>query len=212
MYKRQDNAHVTNHIKLAIADASDHVYDANVFLQQGSFELDCCSGKDCPDDPELSKTCFADTPPFYVVVKRTFEDLGRQGSGCQPIILKHPDCTDCCNDQDPDCNDAALDLETRVCPLLASRVDWSQSTGSELVYEMCCADDDNCEGDKWTYHQRLLYPDGTCPRDPPECFDCLPLGTGIDLPAPLVVGGLALAGLGLIAAGMVVRRRTPNAA
>jgi hypothetical protein len=206
------NAMATNHIKLAIADASDSILDANVFLQQGSLVVDCCIGKNCPDDPEASKTCFPDTPPFYVVVNRTFEDLSRRGSGCQPIILKHPDCTDCCNDQDPACMDAALDLETRVCPMLASRVDWSQSTGSELVYEMCCDDAPNCKGDKWTYHERMLYPDGSCPRDPATCFDCLPPGTGIDLPAPLIVGGLALAGMGLMAAGLVVRRRAPNVA
>ena len=46
----------------------------------------------CPDDPELSKDCYPDTPPFYVVINRSVEDLDRTGSGCQPIILNHPNC------------------------------------------------------------------------------------------------------------------------
>jgi hypothetical protein len=39
-------------------------------------------------------------------------------------------------------------------------------------------------------------------------YDGLPPGTGIDLPAPVIIGGLALMGGGLLAAGVLVRRRT----
>jgi len=209
------NPTALNHVKLAIADASDFIYDANVFLEQGSFEPvpDCCAGKNCPDDPELSKECVPSAPPFYVVVNREFEDLTRPGTGCQPIILKHPDCKDCCNSQDAACLDAQKDLETRVCPLLASRVDWSQSTGTEIVYEMCCGSPEDCKG-KWYYHVRLLKRDGTCPIDPENeaCFECLPPGTGIDLPAPLIVAGLAVIGIVLLAAALLVRRRSRKAA
>jgi hypothetical protein len=38
--------------------------------------------------------------------------------------------------------------------------------------------------------------------------DGLPPGTGIDLPAPVIVAGLAALGAGLLAAGLVLRRRT----
>ena len=205
------NANQTNHVKLAIADASDHIYDANVFLKEGSFGPDCCTDENCPDDPELSKNCNPTAPPFYVVVNRQFEDLGRAGTGCQPIILKNPDCNDCCNLQDPACQTAEKDLQTRVCPVLASRVNWSKSTGTEVVYQMCCGSSVACDG-KWLFRIRLLQPDGTCPIDPDNsgCYNCLPPGTGVDLPAPLVIGGLAAVGLALLAAAMVVRRRQPK--
>jgi hypothetical protein len=42
--------------------------------------------------------------------------------------------------------------------------------------------------------------------------DGLPPGTGIDLPAPVIVGGLAVIGAGLLAAGILVRRRTLHTA
>jgi hypothetical protein len=201
-------ANQTNHVKLAIADASDHVLDSNVFLKEGSFAPDCCAGANCPDDPELSKDCYPTAPPFYVVMNRQFEDLTRAGTGCQPIILNHPDCEDCCNLQDPACQAAEDDLQTRACPVLASRVDWSNSTGTEIVYQMCCGSSAACEG-KWFYRIRLLQEDGTCPIDPDNsgCYDCLPPGTGIDLPAPFIIGGLAAIGAALLAAGVVVRRR-----
>jgi len=35
----------------------------------------------------------------------------------------------------------------------------------------------------------------------------LPPGTGIDLPAPVIIGGLVVLGLALISVGMVMRRR-----
>jgi hypothetical protein len=206
-------ANQANHVKLAIADASDHIYDANVFLKEGSFVPDCCTDATCPDDPELSKDCDPSAPPFYVVVNRQFEDLTRAGTGCQPIILKHPGCEDCCNSQDPACLAAEKDLQTRVCPVLASRVDWSKSTGTEVVYQMCCGSSDACDG-KWFFRIRLLQKDGTCPIDPDNssCYDCLPPGTGIDLPAPFIVGGLAAIGVALLAAAWAVRRRAPKTA
>jgi hypothetical protein len=36
----------------------------------------------------------------------------------------------------------------------------------------------------------------------------LPPGTGIDLPAPVILGGLVAIGAVLLAAGLLVRRRT----
>jgi hypothetical protein len=162
----------------------------------------------CPDDPNVP--CVSETPPFYVVVNRTFEDLTRTGSGCQPIILNHPDCKDCCGETEA-CGAANFDLETNVCPLLADRVEWPVN-GQEptvIVYQMCC----DCTGDatgEWRYRVRLLHADGTCPIDEqnPGCYEDLPPGTGIDLPTPLIVGGLAVMGVALLATGMVVRRRS----
>jgi hypothetical protein len=161
----------------------------------------------CPDDPNIP--CVSETPPFYVVINRSFEDLTRTGSGCQPIILNHPDIVDCCGES------AALaaanfDVETNVCPLLADRVTWpvNGDTPTVIVYQMCC--DCSTTTDEWRYRVRLLQPDGTCPIDPqnPGCYEGLPPGTGIDLPAPLIVGGLALLGVALVTTGMVVRRRS----
>jgi hypothetical protein len=40
----------------------------------------------------------------------------------------------------------------------------------------------------------------------------LPPDTGIDLPAPIIVGGLALLGAALLAVGTVMRRRAPRLA
>jgi hypothetical protein len=166
------------------------------------------SGGPCPDDPVLSKNCEQEAPPFYVVINRTFEDLERPGTGCQPIILKNPDCKDCCGENKP-CIEASLEVEERVCPILAEQVDWESEAQTVLVYEMCC----NCADDpagSWYYRQRLLMEDGSCPIDAlnPGCYEGLPPGTGIDLPAPLVVGGLAIAGVAFLGLGVVVRRRT----
>jgi hypothetical protein len=60
---------------------------------------------------------------------------------------------------------------------------------------------------------RLLQPDGTCPIDPdnPDWIQGLPIGTGIDLPTSLIVGGLAIVGVGLLALGVLVRRRAVKA-
>jgi hypothetical protein len=159
----------------------------------------------CPDDPDVP--CVSETPPFYVVINRDFEDLTRTGSGCQPIILNHPDVEDCCEESDA-LAEAVDDLETNVCPLLADRVDWDTQEETVIVYQMCC----DCSGDtsEWRYHVRLLEPDGTCDIDPQNsgCYEDLPPGTGIDLPAPLIIGGLAVMGAALLAVGMVVRRRS----
>ena len=66
----------------------------------------------CPDDPTGSATCNTVAPPWYVVVNRTVADLNRPGTGCQPIILSHPECTDCL---DITCN---IDVQTEVCQWL----------------------------------------------------------------------------------------------
>jgi hypothetical protein len=157
----------------------------------------------CPDDPSIE--CLTEAPPFYVVTNRTFEDLDRAGTGCQPIILKNPDLV-CCEESPPE-------LESTVCPNLASEVAWADDDDTEIVYEMCCDCSTDTEG-VWTYRVRLLHEDGTCPIDDenPDCYPGLPPGTGIDLPAPLIVGGLALIGAGLLAAGVLVRRQTVRAA
>jgi hypothetical protein len=204
------NPTAPNHVKLAIADASDFIYDSNVFIEACS--LTCCVGDNCPDDPELSKNCTSTAPPFYVVVNRSFEDLSRPGTGCQPIILKQPECKDCCNPEDPACNAANTDMETRVCPLLAKRVDWSKSSGTETVYQMCCGETPECKGNMWSYRIRELRSDGTCPIQDETCYACLPPGTGIDLPGPVIVGGLAIIGLGMLAVGVVIRTRTRKTA
>jgi hypothetical protein len=162
----------------------------------------------CPDDPVLSANCSQEAPPFYVVINRSFEDLTRPGSGCQPIILNNPDCVDCCGD-DAACIAASDQVVEEVCPLLATRVEWVSEAQTEIVYEMCC----NCATDPdgtWQYRVRLLQEDGSCPIDPQNdlCYDGLPPGTGIDLPAPLIVGGLAVVGAGLLGVGLVLRRRS----
>jgi hypothetical protein len=163
----------------------------------------------CPDDPELSANCDQEAPPFYVVINRDFEDLTRAGTGCQPIILNNPDCVDCCNEEDADCSAADAQVVTDVCPELATRVDWTTVVSNVVVYEMCCGcSTGDC--DNWQYHVRLLQSDGTCPIDPdnPDCYEGLPPGTGIDLPAPVIIGGLAVIGLALLSVGVVLRRRS----
>jgi hypothetical protein len=165
----------------------------------------------CPDDPVLSKDCLAETPPFYVVINRTFEDLTRPGSGCQPIILQHPDCKDCCG-ENRECAAARNDLQNTVCPLLAQRVTWTQQDQTEVVYEMCCNCVANPAGD-WVFTIHRLHQDGTCPVDPENvCIPGLPPRTGIDLPAPVIIGGLVVLGAGLLAAAVLVRRRTMRTA
>jgi hypothetical protein len=161
------------------------------------------SGGPCPDDVELSKSCDNDPPPFYVVINRSVEALDRPGTGCQPIILQHPDCKDCTGS---DC--AAIDVEAEVCkPLLAGKVPPAESPW--VLYEMCCA----CAADPagtWLFHVRLLDPDGNCPisSDNPDWIEGLPPSTGVNLPAPVIVGGLAATGLALLAVGVALRRRT----
>ena len=168
------------------------------------------SGGKCPDDPELSKTCDQEAPPFYVVINRDFEALDRPATGCQPIILDFPECTDCCG-EDEDCLEAETYLQTEVCPDLAAEVDWTV-TDSEILYQLCC--DCGTEDGTWMYRVRLLREDGTCDIDPDNdgCYEGLPPGTGIDLPAPLVAGGLAVLGAVMLGVGLVVRRRSPRPA
>jgi hypothetical protein len=166
----------------------------------------------CPDDPEAFKDCNPEAPPFYVVINRSFEDLNRAGTGCQPIILEHPECEDCCG-EDEACATAEADLEENICPLLAAEVEWMDDGQTEVVYQMCCDCSQSSEG-TWKYRVRILSSDGTCPIDPdnPGCYEGLPPGTGIDLPAPVIVAGLAIIGAVLLAGGVMVRRRNPQVA
>jgi hypothetical protein len=162
----------------------------------------------CPDDPVLSKTCAQDTPPYYVVTNRSVEYLypERPGSGCQPFILENPDCKDCATD--PEC--VAIDVEQAIC----MDVLFANAMPSGDVYEMCCA----CAADpagEWVYRVRKYdEATGACPidGDPDMWEEGLPPDTGIDLPAPIIVGGLALLGAALLAVGTVMRRRAPRLA
>jgi hypothetical protein len=155
----------------------------------------------CPDDLEMMKDCDQEAPPHYVVINRSVEFKDRPGTGCQPIILKNPECKDCTG---PDCT--TIDVETEVCkPLLAGKV---PSGETQIVYEMCCACASNPEGD-WAFRIRDLDSEGNCPisQDNPDWIRGLPAGTGIDLPAPIIAAALAVAGLGLLVLGVVLRRR-----
>lgn len=155
----------------------------------------------CPDDPQKSLTCASEAPPYYVVVNRSVEYLpwDRPGTGCQPFILKNPDCKDCTT---PDADCAAIDVEAELCqPYLRAA-----AGTTETVYEMCCNCASNPAGD-WVYRTRDLDEDGNCPVSS-DWETGLPPDTGIDLPVPVIVAGLALIGAGLLAAGMLVRRRT----
>jgi hypothetical protein len=158
----------------------------------------------CPDDPVLSQTCLTEAPPYFIVTNRSEEHLAdRPGTGCQPFILANPDCLDCTNDADPACS--SIDVDVEVCQAVMA----PRGLPEGDVYEMCC----NCAIDPdgtWVY--RVRYFDGSaCPK-PGDWMDGLPPGTGIDLPAPFIVGGLALLGAGLLAAGLVVRRRSLRSA
>lgn len=151
----------------------------------------------CPDDPVASKNCATEAPPYYVVINRSAEHLypERPGTGCQPIVLKHPECTDCTT---PECD--AIDIQAEVCKDLPA-------AAGDTLYVMCC----NCpsadpEG-AWKYRTYELDGAGAC-KMVEDWTDGLPPRTGIDLPAPVIVGGLAALGAGLLAAGMVLRRRT----
>jgi len=160
----------------------------------------------CPDDPELSEDCDAEAPPYYVVINRDVEYLDRPGTGCQPIILKHPECEDCTS---AECT--AIDVEAEVCQTqLVGKVPTGET---QVLYEMCCACASNPDGD-WMFRVRLLDSAGNCPLDPEnsEWVTDLPPGTGIDLPAPVIVGGLAVLGFALLAAGVGLRRHSTKAA
>jgi hypothetical protein len=169
------------------------------------------SGGKCPDDPVASKNCNPDTPPYYVVINRDFEDLTRDGSGCQPFILNHPECEDCCTDNGwtADClaaHDQVVDL---VCPLAAEHTDWDTwPDDSVVLYVMCCDCNASADGE-WRFTLYDVYEDGTCEPNPDNiCILGLPPRTGIDLPAPVIAGGLAVLGAAMLGVGMIVRRRT----
>jgi hypothetical protein len=71
---------------------------------------------------------------------------------------------------------------------------------------MCCncpaADPDGV----WLYREYELDGLGGC-KMVEDWSEGLPPGTGIDLPAPLIVGGLAALGAICLGAGLVIRRR-----
>jgi len=148
----------------------------------------------CPDDLEKSKECLQETPPYYVVINRKVECTNRTGTGCAPFILKH-DCTDCAT-----CN---VDVEKELCKdELRGKVPAGQTA---VLYEMCCG---GTAG--WRFRIRILDNAGNCPIDPnnKDWVAGLPPGTGINLPAPVIVGGLAFLGVAFLGVGIVVRRRT----
>ena len=156
------------------------------------------AGGPCPDDPELSKECSSEAPPYFVVINRSAEYLypDRPGTGCQPIILEHPDCKDCTQ---PECDAPDVDIEAEVCKDLPA-------TAGDTLFVMCCA----CAtdpGGEWMYRTYELDGVGGCTMVD-DWADGLPPGTGIDLPAPVIAGGLALLGAALLAAGLFVRRRS----
>jgi hypothetical protein len=165
------------------------------------------SGGPCPDDPVASQNCAQQTPPYYVVVNRGFERLGSQyGTGCQPWILEHPDCQDCTSGSEA-CHAAAVDVEQIIC---GYEMPNAGAQEGDILYEMCC----NCTSSPngaWLYRERRLhYNSETMAWECPEYGEWqrgLPPDTGIDLPAPLVVGGLGIVGAALLAIGVVLRRR-----
>ncbi|MBN1137366.1 MAG: hypothetical protein JXM73_12325 [Anaerolineae bacterium] len=149
----------------------------------------------CPDDLEKSKECLLETPPYYVVINRQVECPNRTGTGCAPFILKHPECTDC--------EACQIDVEKELCKdELLGKVPAGETA---VLYEMCC---DGAGG--WKFRIRILDNAGNCPLDPNnrEWVTGLPPGTGINLPAPVIVGGLAFLGVAFLGVGIVVRRRT----
>lgn len=165
----------------------------------------------CPDDLEAFKDCDAVAPPYYVVLNRSVEHLtDRPGTGCQPWILNHPECQDCTGKECehlPPMSAGSPSIEAEVCgPMLSKRQ--TDNGKDPILYELCC-DCTTAEG-SWKFRIREWRADGTCPVVQPEegWYDGLPPGTGIDLPAPVIIGGLALMGGGLLAAGVLVRRRT----
>lgn len=166
----------------------------------------------CPDDLVAAKTCARESPPYYVVSNRSLERLGPQfGTGCQPWILKNPDCTMCDGDSDA-CFAAAVDVEQVICGF---EMPQAGAQEGDVLYEMCC----NCPSDDpegtWMYRERTLRlnPDTgawECP-DPGPWQKGLPPETGIKLPPPTIASGLAIAGVGLLFAGLWVRRRSLRA-
>ena len=171
------------------------------------------SGGPCPDDLEAAKDCAKEAPPFYVVINRTFERLGAQyGTGCQPWILENPDCDDCDDLGNPACAQAAIDVEQIIC---GDQMPLAGAEDGDILFEMCCNCGHDPKGD-WMYRTReLSWNEAIGAWECPEYSDWemgLPPETGIDLPAPLVVGGLAVAGVALVGTGFAVRRRTAKLA
>jgi hypothetical protein len=165
----------------------------------------------CPDDLEAFKNCDSEAPPYYVVLNRSEEHLlDRPGTGCLPWILNHPECEDCVGKECeylPPMSAGSPNIEMEVCePMLSMRK--TDNGADPILYELCC--DCTTPGGTWKYRLREWYADGTCPVVQPleGWYDGLPPGTGIDLPTPVIVGGLAVIGAGLLAAGILVRRRT----
>ena len=168
-------------------------------------------GPSCPDQ---SVWCDPTKPDFYVVANREFDRLGPQyGTGCQPWILNNPTCKGWAS-TNPECTAAQADVTNRICDAgLLNAEDASlpaAATDQATLFELYC------DNDHWIYYERPLTavagPSATgflwdC-GSPAGPNDYLPPGTGIDLPAPVVVGGLAAIGVGLLAAGVLVRRRT----
>jgi hypothetical protein len=170
----------------------------------------------CPDDPDASMSCDAEPPDYYVVVNRSFERLGPEyGTGCQPWILKHPDCVECQGDSE-ECLAAAIDVEQIICGL---EMEAAGAQDGDTLWEMCCNCPSTDPGGTWMFRERTfrqLKDEGgnvywDC-SDPGPWQPGLPPDTGIDLPTPFVVAGLALLGAGFLVAGMLVRRRVPTAA
>jgi hypothetical protein len=148
----------------------------------------------CPDDPTGSANCLDTAPPYFVVLNRSVEIFDRPGTGCQPIILEHPECTDCTA---PECT--GIDIEDEVCQYLPA------SAGDEL-FVLCCNCATDPDGD-WMYATYELDGSGGCTMTSDGFIAGLPPGTGIDLPAPIIVGALVLAAAVLVAGGVTVRRR-----
>lgn len=48
---------------------------------------------------------------------------------------------------------------------------------------------------------------GVCQRTVSQVFQGYPPNTGVDLPAPVIYGGIAVIGIALLAAGMLIRRK-----
>jgi hypothetical protein len=172
---------------------------ATAYAQDGCCGSDPCVGVSttgpCPDDLEKSKECLQTTPPYYVVINRNVECTNRTGTGCAPFILKHPEVTDCAASR--------VDVQAELCKdELLGKVPAGQTA---VLYEMCCGGSAG-----WKFRIRLLDNAGNCPIDPnnEDWVAGLPPGTGINLPAPVIVGGLALLGVAFLGVGIVVRRRT----
>ncbi len=152
----------------------------------------------CPDDPAAFADCDPEPPPYYVVINRSVEYFDRPASGCQPIILNHPECEDCTA---PECD---IDIETEVCQYLPA-------AAGDTLYAMCC----NCALDpegEWLYQIYTLDGLGGCTLASEGWIEGLPPNTGIDLPAPVIVGGLAVLGLGLVVLAIGLRKRASLAA